>query len=106
MNSNTKYKRNKGEKNQRKISYNKENQQMLNKVQAFFQNDHNTQALRRASLTMQLTGEVEGMTAVEIAEALQTNVNTIYGRLRAARQRFARLLRREQARDERRKDER
>lgn len=50
--------------------------------------------------------EVEGMTAVEIAEALQTNVNTIYGRLRAARQRFARLLRREQARDERRKDER
>ena len=49
--------------------------------------------------------EVEGMTAVEIAEALQTNVNTIYGRLRAARQRFARLLRREQARDNRREHE-
>lgn len=41
--------------------------------------------------------EVEGMTAVEIAEALQTNVNTIYGRLRAARQHFARALKREQA---------
>ena len=50
--------------------------------------------------------EIEGMTAVEIAEALQTNVNTIYGRLRAARQLFARLLRRERARDDRRKDER
>ncbi len=42
--------------------------------------------------------EVEGMTSVEIAEALQTNVNTIYGRLRAARLHFARALKREQAR--------
>lgn len=45
--------------------------------------------------------EVEGMTAVEIAEALQTNVNTIYGRLRAARQHFARALKRERARQTR-----
>ncbi len=47
--------------------------------------------------------ELEGMTAVEIAEALQLNVNTVYGRLRAARQRFARALTRfraQQARQE------
>lgn len=50
--------------------------------------------------------EVEGMTAVEIAEALQTNVNTIYGRLRAARQHFARALKREQARADRQEKER
>ena len=30
--------------------------------------------------------ELEGMTAVEIAEGLGTNVNTIYTRLRVARQ--------------------
>ena len=57
---------------------------------------------RRAAFIL---ADVEGLTAVEIAEALQTNVNTIYGRLRAARQRFARLLRREQARDNRREHE-
>lgn len=50
--------------------------------------------------------EVEGMTAVEIAEALQINVNTIYGRLRAARQRFARAMQRERARDARQERER
>lgn len=50
--------------------------------------------------------EVEGMTAVEIAEALQTNVNTIYGRLRAARKRFSRAMQREQARTARQERER
>lgn len=33
--------------------------------------------------------DVEGLTAVEIAAALDANVNTIYSRLRIARQRFA-----------------
>lgn len=32
--------------------------------------------------------EIEGLKAAEIAEALEANVNTIYTRLRAARQRF------------------
>ncbi len=50
--------------------------------------------------------EVEGMTAVEIAETLQLNVNTVYGRLRAARLRFARALEREQARELRREKKR
>ena len=33
--------------------------------------------------------EIEGLRAHEIAEALAVNLNTIYTRLRAARQRFA-----------------
>lgn len=32
--------------------------------------------------------EIEGLTAPEIAGALQTNLNTVYGRLRLARKRF------------------
>lgn len=36
--------------------------------------------------------ELEGMSAPEIAEALGVNVNTVYTRLRAARQRFCRLV--------------
>ncbi|MCX4246350.1 RNA polymerase sigma factor [Paraliomyxa miuraensis] len=36
--------------------------------------------------------ELEGMSAPEIAEALGINVNTVYTRLRAARQRFFRLV--------------
>lgn len=36
--------------------------------------------------------ELEGMSAPEIAEALGINVNTVYTRLRAARQRFCRLV--------------
>lgn len=48
-----------------------------------------------------ILAELEGMTAVEIAEALQLNVNTVYGRLRAARQRFARVLKRVQAEEAR-----
>ncbi len=36
--------------------------------------------------------ELEGMSAPEIAEALGINVNTVYARLRAARQRFCRLV--------------
>lgn len=37
--------------------------------------------------------DVEGMTAPEIASALEVNVNTIYSRLRIGRQRFAELAR-------------
>jgi RNA polymerase sigma-70 factor (ECF subfamily) len=37
--------------------------------------------------------DVEGMTAPEIAAALEANVNTIYSRLRIARQRFADAMR-------------
>lgn len=40
--------------------------------------------------------ELEGMSAPEIAEALGVNVNTVYTRLRAARQRFCRLVAREE----------
>jgi len=36
--------------------------------------------------------ELEGMSAPEIAEARGINVNTVYTRLRAARQRFCRLV--------------
>lgn len=38
--------------------------------------------------------DIEGMTAPEIATAIGSNVNTIYSRLRIARQRFAEALRR------------
>lgn len=38
--------------------------------------------------------DVEGMTAPEIASALGDNVNTIYSRLRIARQKFADIVRR------------
>lgn len=38
--------------------------------------------------------DIEGMTAPEIAAAVGANVNTIYSRLRAARQRFADAVRR------------
>lgn len=37
--------------------------------------------------------DIEGLTAVEIASALEANVNTIYSRLRIARQRFAEAAR-------------
>lgn len=40
--------------------------------------------------------ELEGMSAPEIAEALGVNVNTVYTRLRAARQRFCQLVAREE----------
>jgi RNA polymerase sigma-70 factor, ECF subfamily len=36
--------------------------------------------------------EVEGMTAPEVATALQVNLNTVYGRLRLARKRFEQML--------------
>lgn len=39
--------------------------------------------------------EVEGMTAPEIADTLELNVNTVYARLRAARKRFERELERQ-----------
>ena len=41
--------------------------------------------------------ELEQMTAPEIAEALEVNVNTVYSRLRAARQDFEQALARRQA---------
>lgn len=43
--------------------------------------------------------EVEGMTAMEIAEMLNLNVNTVSGRLRAARKRFARIIARDAEED-------
>jgi RNA polymerase sigma-70 factor (ECF subfamily) len=43
--------------------------------------------------------EVEGMTAPEIAAALEANVNTVYGRLRLARQQFETFLARRGARE-------
>lgn len=36
--------------------------------------------------------EIEGLRAQEIAEALELNINTVYTRLRAARQRFAEFV--------------
>jgi RNA polymerase sigma-70 factor, ECF subfamily len=45
--------------------------------------------------------ELEGMTAPEIAEAIGVNLNTVYSRLRAARQRFHREAQRHQLREER-----
>ena len=36
--------------------------------------------------------EVEGLTAPEVAASLGVNLNTVYGRLRLARQRFEELL--------------
>ncbi len=44
--------------------------------------------------------ELEQMSAPEIAEVLGENVNTVYARLRAARQAFETLVAREQARDD------
>ncbi|MBX7082625.1 MAG: sigma-70 family RNA polymerase sigma factor [Nannocystaceae bacterium] len=46
-----------------------------------------------------LLTEVEGMTAPEIAEAEQLNVNTVYARLRAARIAFERAVAQHGARD-------
>lgn len=43
--------------------------------------------------------ELEQMSAPQIAEALGLNVNTVYGRLRAARQEFNAALERHQARE-------
>jgi RNA polymerase sigma-70 factor (ECF subfamily) len=45
--------------------------------------------------------EVEGMTAPEIAAALDVNVNTVYARWRAARQLFERAVSRHRARQRR-----
>ncbi|HEX6276743.1 MAG TPA: sigma-70 family RNA polymerase sigma factor [Polyangiaceae bacterium] len=46
-------------------------------------------------------GELEELSAPEIAEALGENLNTVYARLRAARARFDAAFRRRRARDER-----
>jgi RNA polymerase sigma-70 factor, ECF subfamily len=45
-----------------------------------------------------ILGELEGLRGSEIAEALSLNINTVYARLRAARQQFVASYRREQAR--------
>ena len=39
--------------------------------------------------------ELEELTAPEIAQALEVNLNTVYTRLRAARERFIRFVREE-----------
>jgi RNA polymerase sigma-70 factor (ECF subfamily) len=44
--------------------------------------------------------ELEQMSAPEIASALEVNVNTVYSRLRTARQEFEVALKRAQSRDE------
>jgi RNA polymerase sigma-70 factor, ECF subfamily len=46
-----------------------------------------------------ILAEMEGMSAPEIAEATGTNVNTVYARLRAARQRMQRAVARIRARE-------
>ena len=43
--------------------------------------------------------ELEQMTAPEIADSLGVNLNTVYSRLRAARQKFEAALKRHQARE-------
>jgi RNA polymerase sigma-70 factor (ECF subfamily) len=43
--------------------------------------------------------EIEGMSAPEVAAALGVKLNTVYARLRLARKRFERLLRRKKAGD-------
>lgn len=43
-----------------------------------------------------LLSELEGMTAPEIADTLGLNINTVYARLRAARQRFEREVERQE----------
>ncbi|HTM44445.1 MAG TPA: RNA polymerase sigma factor [Polyangiaceae bacterium] len=43
--------------------------------------------------------ELEGMSAAEIAEAVNANVNTVYARLRAARQQFSHAAERYRAKD-------
>ncbi len=48
-----------------------------------------------------ILAEVEGMTGPEIAETLGLNQNTVYARLRAARQKFEKALVRHQARQQR-----
>jgi RNA polymerase sigma-70 factor (ECF subfamily) len=45
--------------------------------------------------TVFFLAEIEGMTAPEIAACLGVNQNTVYGRLRLARERFERALRRQ-----------
>lgn len=49
--------------------------------------------------------ELEEMTVPEIAEAIETNVNTVYSRLRAARQAFERQVARHLARERRHIDD-
>lgn len=46
-----------------------------------------------------ILSELEGMSAAEIAEAVSANVNTVYARLRAARQQFSQAVERHRAKD-------
>jgi RNA polymerase sigma-70 factor, ECF subfamily len=50
--------------------------------------------------TVFVLAELEQLTAPEIAEILEENVNTVYARLRAARRDFELMIAREQTRDE------
>jgi RNA polymerase sigma-70 factor (ECF subfamily) len=49
--------------------------------------------------TVFVLSELEDMSATEIAEAVGANVNTVYARLRAARQAFAAAVKRHRAKD-------
>ena len=46
-----------------------------------------------------ILSELEGMSAAEISEAVSANVNTVYARLRAARQQFSQAVERYRAKD-------
>jgi RNA polymerase sigma-70 factor (ECF subfamily) len=49
-----------------------------------------------------ILADIEQMSGPEVAQALETNLNTVYARLRVARQQFAAALLRERAREARR----
>src|SRR5262249_38059685 len=57
--------------------------------------------LDEAKRTVFVLGELEELSAPEIAEALGENVNTVYARLRAARARFDAAFRRHRERERR-----
>lgn len=59
-----------------------ERSQAVSMVRGFLASLDETQA------TVFYLAEIEGLTAPEIATALQVNLNTVYGRLRLARKRF------------------
>lgn len=69
-----------------------ERSQALRFVQTFLSSLDTRQA------TVFYLAEIEGMTAPEIAGCLSVGVNTVYGRLRLAREQFERALRRRSGR--------
>ena len=70
-----------------------ERRQAADLVQAFL--DGLGEELREVFVLM----EIEGMTAPEVAHAVDVGVNTVYSRLRLARERFRREVHRLQARE-------